>query len=190
MAAWKSFCPPLDQTHRMVLVRPNVTRAVVAAMDATDGRSPHILADLTTVLRERGHTVTVQHVIPERAHLNVDGWPIVVSVAPPHENGPYDLWFYVSLGASHVRCNAARLIRDAPMRYVDLKRRPVDVLGDVAADWSARWPRGPAVSGDGVAAALGSEATVVATSDLLYVSETTLSDAVRLVLHAPEWGFF
>ena len=116
-----------------------------------DGVRPHPGGSHDRPPRARTHHL-VQHVIPERAHLNVDGWPIVVSVAPPHEQSVRSV--VLREGGITRAMQRTRLIRDAPIA-TSISNGAPSTCWAIAADWSARWPG--AVSSDGVAdpAALG-----------------------------------
>jgi len=146
----------------------------------TSGReckSPHLVADLTSRLRtEYPSTTLVTTTFAPRLqlHYKLEGKDVHVRQAGVRENSLHQSWFYVSSRPSAaIRVNAARIVPDAPLTFVDNDGTHVTdkVFGPLLRDWRSAW------STDTLDEYIPSSFT-----GIMYESEDALVEAVQTLL--------
>lgn len=145
-----------------------------------EGRSPHFVADVLSLLRARGHDAIVTYMTsdPLRIAMTIDGLEGAVRLS---EATPTHCWLFVAIGNKIVRVNA--------LRSLDVTVSFEDALAET--DWLAHWPRVADVSAfDPVASYVARHGfRTTPASKLLYLSELAVVEAIELAQNAPsEWA--
>ena len=157
---------------------------------ATPPRSPHVVSDICSLLKDRDHTVTVSSIdlVNGRFDLTVDGIVIEIRAGPSSGNSWTDLWYHVHNAAKpsqFVRVNAASVLDDVPFRFVDSKGFEVYPMQRISESWHKVWPRRDKIQtwDEYAKQTLHMDAQVVETRRLVYVDEWSFVHAIELILH-------
>lgn len=148
-----------------------------------DGHSPHVVADVLTVLRTRFSHVALVKITPQNAlHLVVDGVFVVVTSAPEEENQDGLQFYYASLNHSAVRFQAMRSV-DVPVLFADDTDTPItnDVLFQ-GKTWHKDWSNPNETIQEYVSRLAKKPIRIIAFSNMLYLQETAFLNAIECLL--------
>ena len=150
-------------------------------------RSPHVVADIRTLLVERGYSASVVSVNFDAGHFCfvVDGTPISIRAGSPQDNTATEMWYFVCNSDrtnGFVRANVAKVLRNAPFRFEDLSGNPAFPMQAVAKSWYRVWPNVTSTWEAFSRDVLKCPSTVVETRDFVYVDEAAIVSAIDLLL--------
>lgn len=149
-------------------------------------RSPHAVADVCTLLAERGCSVRLASVdrAADAVRMFVDGVPVCVAAGPPADGASPETWHFVfnaDSPATFVRVSASRVLTGAPHRFRVPRGHP-HPMAAVAKDWLRLWPRAPVEWDEYAAGVLGMRAPIKKRRDIGYVDAAAIADGVAFVV--------